>query len=792
MVNLKKTSPLLSKLAPVLILIFIVCSFFWRVFIFKEVPLPGDFIVGVYYPWLDYKWGYSVGVPVKNPITTDVVSFTYPMQTLAMSLIKHGTWPLWNPYILAGTTLLANFQSSPFAPTRLVYFLFNNVTAWSADVILQFLLAAIFTYLLLRWWKVSKVASIFGSVAYAFGGYNLIFSEWNGHTLAAAFIPLALLLADRFLQKQKYFDGALLSITLAFQFFSGYSQTSVYTAIAIGILWLVKILGNKKWLTKTFFLGLFCAFGILLSAVQIIPSVELIANSQRVFEPHPFEWTFLPWKKTITFIAPDYFGNHSTANYWGPQDYTSNTGFVGVVALSLAILAILTLIKKKEIKFLLLLAIAALVLSYPDPISIFIWSKNILSMQANSAHRATVLFCAAIAFLSAFGVDLLLTQKQKLSRILLSLTPLYLLIVAFALFSLTIFKNSSTIPHVSQIALKNLIIPSALLISVSIIFYLIYKFRNFKFIGVFSLMILTIAELFYFGWKFEPISPNKFTYPETPVLSFLQDKPKPFRTTGAKVIPSNLRMPYGIESTEGYDTFHPLNVSEFIAAINSGNINSLPVGRYGIVDNDISPLLDLVNTKYYLALKSSEERFTKNPNRFVKVFNDKSVDIFESKTALPRAFMVYQWQVDIPQNDNDLTPLNKLLQPNFPLEKKIILDNSPALTSETNSKVNPIYEVTYQDYQNQQSIIKITTDHDGMLFISDAYYPGWKAYLDGKEIKIYKADFAFRALEIPKGTHLVKMLYQPESFYLGLKISLASLGILVIIGGMVSLWKRKS
>src|SRR5260221_1538730 len=465
MTNSKKTSPIFSKLAPILILIFIVCGFFWRVFVFREVPLPGDFIVGVYYPWLDYKWGTTAGVPVKNPITTDVVSFTYPMQTLAMNLMKKGIWPLWNPYILAGSTLLANFQSAPFAPTRIVYFLFNQVTAWSADVILQFILAAIFTYFLLRHWRVSRFASIFGGIAYAFSGYNLIFSEWNGHTLTTAFIPLALLFTDRLLSKQKYWDGFLLSITLAFQFFSGYTQTSVYTAIAIGLLWLTRIAGEKKWFSKTLLLAIFCFFGVLLSAIQILPSVELIQNSQRVFEPHPFEWTFLPWKKAITFVAPDYFGNHATYNYWGPQDYTSNTGYVGLVAITLATFGGLILIKKKEIKFLILLGVTSLILSFANPISIFIWSKNILGMEANSAHRATQLFCAGIAFLSAFGLDALTSKSRKALIKLVSLFPYYLLLTTFSLFAIFLYKN--------DIALHNLVLPFIILIGLSFILFLL-------------------------------------------------------------------------------------------------------------------------------------------------------------------------------------------------------------------------------------------------------------------------------------------------------------------------------
>src|SRR3989344_5751058 len=123
---------ILKKNWPILIILAATLVFFYPVWIKGQIPLPADFIVGTYYPWLDYKWaGYDAGMPVKNPITTDVVSFIYPMQMYAIDLLKKWIMPLWNPLILTGTPLLANFQSAPFSPTNFLYFLFPKLTAWS-------------------------------------------------------------------------------------------------------------------------------------------------------------------------------------------------------------------------------------------------------------------------------------------------------------------------------------------------------------------------------------------------------------------------------------------------------------------------------------------------------------------------------------------------------------------------------------------------------------------------------------------------------------------------------------
>ena len=157
-INVKK---IFYKIWPLLIILFAISVFFYPVWIKNQVPIPGDFLVGTYYPWLDMEFeSYPAGVPVKNPIVTDVVSFIYPMRTLSVELLKQNIAPLWNSFILSGTPLLANFQSAPFSPTNIFYFFFSTFDAWSLQIISQPLLAAVFSYLLLRQIGLSKLASI--------------------------------------------------------------------------------------------------------------------------------------------------------------------------------------------------------------------------------------------------------------------------------------------------------------------------------------------------------------------------------------------------------------------------------------------------------------------------------------------------------------------------------------------------------------------------------------------------------------------------------------------------------
>ncbi len=793
----KKLLQLFNKGWPLLFIVFLVFLFFWKIFLLKQIPLPADFVVGVYYPWLDYKWGYPAGVPVKNPITTDVVSFSYPMRMLAIEILKKGDLPLWNPHILTGIPLLANFQSAPFSPTNLVYFIFDKLTAWSGQVILQHVLVSVFTYLLLRSWKVSRVGSLLGGVIFAFSGYSLIWSQWNAHVLSASFIPLLLFFADRWLIKGKWKYGIGISVALFFQIISGYPQAIIYSFVALVLLWFIRFTKEKRYFLKTIWLAAFLILGLGLSSFQIFPSAELLSLSQRKIEPHPYEWAFLPLNKVITFVAPDYFGNHATKNYWGPQDYTSNTGFVGVVALVLGTVALLNNKKKEKVYYGLALVIASLILALPTPISQLIWRSGVLGLQAASAHRALVLFNFGIAILASFGVDYFINSKKiNLKTLAIPLVILAPFIVyAFLAFLLSRWYPMHIPPLIRgipkyKVALRNSVLPLFFLISMSIVFVISKRsnrsVRKVLMVAVFTLLVF---ELFRFGWKFTPFSPRHIVFPKTPVIDFLTSKKRPYRVTGGQVVPINMLMPYGLDILEGYDAVYPLDIAKFIAVLNSGELEADPQGRYGTVANYDTKLLDLVNTKYLLAIKRDER---KNPSpegtipedfnleKYRLVFEDQTTLVLENTSVLPRAYMVYDWEVVFDRKE----VLEMLMDKGFPQDKKIILEEdtpNPSRKGKSNIK--------FIGYEENETIISVKTNDSGFLFVSDLFYPGWKAFIDRKEVKIFRANYAFRAVYLPKGIHEVKFIYQPESFYNGVKASSAS--FIVLLGLAFLIGKRK-
>jgi uncharacterized membrane protein YfhO len=83
-------------------------------------------------------------------------------------------------------------------------------------------------------------------------------------------------------------------------------------------------------------------------------------------------------------------------------------------------------------------------------------------------------------------------------------------------------------------------------------------------------------------------------------------------------------------------------------------------------------------------------------------------------------------------------------------------------------------------YNNELVTIATSADSEAVLVLADSYYPGWKAFVDGREEVIRRANLFFRAVRLPAGNHTVEFRYEPRSFVIGLAISAITLVALAV------------
>jgi hypothetical protein len=196
----------------------------------------------------------------------------------------------------------------------------------------------------------------------------------------------------------------------------------------------------------------------------------------------------------------------------------------------------------------------------------------------------------------------------------------------------------------------------------------------------------------------------------------------------------------------------------------------------------VNPFLwNLMNVKYLLSERPLMEGMQ-------PVFKSQEAQllVYENPSVLPRAFLVSRTetasQMDILQHlkKGDFAPL-ELAYLEKPLPQAI-----DTIAGDMMEHINRVRSIAYS---NETIKLEVDATGNNLLFISDVYYPaGWKAYIDGKETEIFKTNYAFRSMIVPKGKHNVEMRFTSERFALGKNLSLAS-NVLVIALLGVGVWQ---
>jgi uncharacterized membrane protein YfhO len=99
---------------------------------------------------------------------------------------------------------------------------------------------------------------------------------------------------------------------------------------------------------------------------------------------------------------------------------------------------------------------------------------------------------------------------------------------------------------------------------------------------------------------------------------------------------------------------------------------------------------------------------------------------------------------------------------------------------EDNLSVGEAQIVTVLENPNR-ILLRVKAISRGWLVLSDLWYPGWKATVDGEVVSIRRANGIFRAISVDSGEHLVEFVYQPVTFYIGVMVSLVGLILMVFV-----------
>lgn len=767
---------------------FLTLIFFHKIFI-GLIPLPTDLIVGGYYPWINYEKGSGIGVPVKNPKLSDAVSIFYPLKSLSSEIVKSGDSPLWNPYMFGGYPLFTNPTLGLFFPTSIFYLFLSGPVAWTLQTMSQPLLAAIFTYLLLRHLKLPKLASFFGGTVYGFGGFTILWMQWNSIATTSLFLPILILLEDKYMLDKKPRWGILLAIFFCLQLFAGYLPIISLTLVCMAAWYLF----FTKNIGEGFKVAFYIFLGACLSAFFLLPLGELISISQRTSETLGTDVPFILPQNLVNLIAPDFFGNDATYNFWGQGDHMDSTIYVGIATIVLTLVALNKIFTNRYVKFAFFLFILAMIISLPNPIGSFIYKLGLWGGSSITMNRINFVFNFSLAILASFGLSSIRKPYSKLSLkpALLVISTLISLVAGLMIYKIKLgvplkintllhFSDQGNISLIhSNVALRNLAFPTALAIAVFSVLLVVRTARlKTKFLKITFILIL-VFDLFRFGWKFNTFSSPKYIYPKNPISDFLKMYPNDRFVAEKDIFPANMWVPYKLSAIGGYDSLYPLRTAKLIAVANSGKVDATPQPRWGILNNFSSRLLDVSNVRFLVALKkepdgkvSSNGQINNSYNlgKYQEVYEDNGIVILENKNNLPRTFLTKEVR-----KASDKEALGLLINDQFPIDKIAITSDyefSPQ------SELPLIYSSDYNPINNTRIVVNTDSNQDAYLIVSDSYYPGWKVLVDDKESTIHRTNYNFRGVFLQEGKHKVEFIYSPKSLKYGLVIS----GIAIFVG----------
>ncbi len=317
---------------------------------------------------------FSLQRPVLSLFGMDMTTWDLLWRVPAFEELARGHLMLHNPYTFSGMPFFAEPQIAILYPPNWLHLILPPDRAVNTLIALHTFLVGLFTYFWARHRSLSKPAGLLAGVIMMFGGpFFLHLLPGHATNMAAmVWVPLLLLSFD-FILSQRYCDGLLLgSFSLAMQMFSGHPQYVYFTAIALCLYALLRLVSNSNRLKAIAAFAAIGIAGLILTAVQTIAIVQAASEGIRAGRSglsYQVAGTFsFPPENFLTLLAPQFFGNSIDAPYWGSWYLWETSVFMGVAGLALAVYGVLGAWRRARLLLVMALLLFLLALGSYSPL----------------------------------------------------------------------------------------------------------------------------------------------------------------------------------------------------------------------------------------------------------------------------------------------------------------------------------------------------------------------------------------------------------------------------------------
>lgn len=652
--------------------------------------------------------------------------------------IKNGEIPLWTNLLGGGHPFAADGLASPFFPPNiLLFYFFNSVTAYNLHLLFLVYLTGLGMYVWLRQFSLSVVPSLFGALTLSLSG--LVMTQLTHSLLLSgfSFLPLILGLTVQLSRVKSVTSAIALSIISALQILTGYPQAVLITYVCVIILyvWLNWSQPNKLYIAVRMVLVFILTFG--LSAIQLFPSYELIQQSivEGGFSPQLAMYFSYPLSHIKTLLDPFALGNPKFGTYpffaaFDGSVFWENSGYIGLLPLFFVFILFIQKNKKTiigngllHVSIFMLIASFLLMLGKHSPLYFIysFWPFTLFRVPS----RFLWTFIIALVSLASLGFSGLWNHSSTKTKAILLIL---IILNAYTLF--TVWQPYHALVPAAPWLKKPEIIP-----------YLSDTTR-----------MITIGDTVTYNKIF-----NTKGWQSTQQYEFLRNSMTPDSNLIWQIPQADVYAGRSLRRNAIFDALLTQNIfiSENLATISATALKLLSLNS---VDT-ILTTIPLDPTE--LPIIGSVEN------------NDTRITVFRNPKPLPRVY--FASKVHIANTAESASAV--LVRDDFVLGESVLLEDPVSIPPIHNNALASIV-----DYRDRQIKIQTTgVDHESILVLTDTYYPGWVASVDGVISKIYPANIRHRAVVIPPGTNDVTFTYAPRSFLYGNWVTIGTFGIIGII-----------
>ncbi|MCL7972718.1 MAG: YfhO family protein [marine benthic group bacterium] len=718
----------------------------------------------------------------------DMINEGFQLRSFGVDEILSGRgFPLWNPFVYGGQPYLAILPGPVFYPSSLLYLVMPLYRAIGWTFVLHTFLSGVFGYAAARSIRLDRVPAAVAGLAFMFTGFvvSTLYGGHDGRMFAMVLIPLAFTLLERGLASGRVHWFLGLGLVVALQIFTPHIQLMYYSSLALSLYAALRI-GQKarqegartafalaaKW-------ALAFAVAGLVGAAQLLPTVQILdvavrggaGESGYAFAS---SWALPPQEVSALFL-PDLVGSLGT--YWGSNPFKLHTEYLGAVPVALAIVALSTIRSDRRVLFLGITGLVCILFALGAATPVHRLAYYTLPFVKQFRAPSMMLGPAAlmVALLAGLGWQRVMDLRKdggewSWAWIAALAAPLLLLGLAAAFSPEGLLRwartawfpagwtRTATVDPVGALRANGWMVIAGVG-GVLAVGWAVATRRGPEWL-VAVLLVVLIADGWRVNTRYLRTVEEASVFPTDPVVDHLATSLQP----GERVFPPAGMSGYGpsefsvhrVPTVTGIQKFRLEWYERFTGGLGMQNVGSMTA--LGLLDVGFIVAGPGLSAEA-LQLEAEAPRGS----------------AYRVRTEIPHAF----FPRTVEATTDTAEALRRVLEAD-PLDLAIVEAEVAPPAGEGSATITRL--------DPNHLVLEVDARRGGLLFLSEVYYPAWRASVDGEPTEVLRTNTAFRGIVVPAGRHTVELNYSAAEFRVGFGVS--GLTALVVLAALVFRFRR--